>query len=252
MTASLRDVVSYLDHLLQVADVPDSASAVNGLQVANSGSIDSIVAAVDACQFTIEAAARQPRSMLIVHHGLFWEGLQPVTGRLYHRLAPLIHHDVALYSAHAPLDCHEEFGNNILLGRALDLQSVEPFGDYRGSPIGVRGTCDLTRDQLSSILSEVVNSVPHVIPGGPDRIRTVGIVTGGAGSLIGQASDVGLDAFVTGEGTHHTHFDAMESGVNVFYAGHYATETFGVRALAEHLAARYRLDWQFVDYPTGL
>ena len=249
---SLEELVGYLDGYLGVAEVADFPGALNGLQVQNSGRVGKIVAAVDACQATIDATAESGAGLLLVHHGLFWGGAGPVTGRQWRRLSRLLAHDVAVYSAHLPLDCHPEVGNNALLGVELGLRETERFGEYHGTAIGVMGEIVSTRDALVARLAEILGATPHVMPGGPVEIRRVGIVTGGAGSMIDEARIAGVDTFVTGEGAHHTHFDAEEGGINVIYGGHYATETFGVKALAQHLETKFGVPWEFVDHPTGL
>jgi dinuclear metal center YbgI/SA1388 family protein len=195
--------------------------------------------------------------LLLVHHGLFWDGAPSVTGRRYRRLRALLANDIALYAAHLPLDLHPEVGNNAVLARRLGLQLEGTFGDHKGTPIGVWGTppaAIATRDALARRLQEVLglSDPPRVIAGGPERLSRIGIVTGGAGTMTPQAAAQGLDTFVTGEGAHHTFFDAMEGGVNLMYAGHYATETVGVRALAEHLSACFGMPSVFHDHPTGL
>jgi dinuclear metal center YbgI/SA1388 family protein len=262
----LAEVVAYLDEYLRVGQVPDERNAVNGLQVENSGSVGSIVAAVDASQATIQgvavqASGREPGvgpPLLVVHHGLFWDGNIPVTGRRYRRLAALLEHDVALYSAHIPLDLHPEVGNNVVLAERLGLEVEGWFGDYKGTPLGVWGYAPQRWATRDGLLAEVNRALgahgtgARLIAGGPERVSRVGIITGGAGSMIAAAREAGLDSYITGEGAHHTYFDAMEWGLNVLYAGHYATETLGVQALASHLADRFDLDWEFHDHPTGL
>ena len=257
-SAALTELVAYLDGYLRVREVPDYDGAVNGLQVENSGSIDRIVAAVDASQATIDGVAALGGSpLLLVHHGLFFDGNLPVTGRRYHRLRALISHDVAVYSSHLPLDAHAEVGNNAVLARLLGVEIQGSFGSHRGNPIGVWGLvpADIrSRNALAARLQSVLGlaGAPRLIPGGPEQVTRVGIVTGGAGGMVKEARDAGLDAFITGEGAHHTYFDAMEFGVNVFHAGHYATETVGVRALAEHLGSKFGLPHIFHDHPTGM
>lgn len=252
MGCSLDELVDYLDGYLRVADVPDSPNALNGLQVENGGSVSHVVAAVDACQVTIDAAAAVGADLLLVHHGLFWDGNKSVTGRRWRRLSSLIRADLAVYSAHIPLDLHPEVGNNAVLGRLIGLETTEPFGASEGVAVGLAGPLKIDRSELVARVAGALGADPHVIPAGPDRISRVGVITGGAGSMIGQAVDAGLDAFVTGEGAHHTHFDAEESGINVLYGGHYATETFGVKALAAHIETKFGIPWTFVDHPTGL
>jgi dinuclear metal center YbgI/SA1388 family protein len=187
-----------------------------------------------------------------VHHGLFWGGLEPLTGRHGKRVRALIRHNIALYAAHVPLDLHPDVGNNVVLARALGLAELEFFGDLKGQRIGVRGTLSTTRAAFLATLGDTLGVAPFVIEAGPSEITCVGIITGGGGSMIHDALDAGVDTFVTGEGAHHTYFDAEESGINVVYAGHYATETVGVKALAKHLEQRFDLTWEFLDHPTGL
>ena len=246
------DIALYLDQLLRIRELPDYNTALNGLQVENSGRVSRIAAAVDASQATIDEAVRRGCDFLLVHHGLFWDGNQPVTGRRYRRLHTLLTNDVAVYSAHLPLDVHSEFGNNVQLARAIGIDVKGQFGDYKGMPLGVWGELGITRETLAARLDDVLGVRVRMLAGGPEKLQRVGVITGGAGSMIQDAVAMKLDAFVTGEGAHHTYFDAMESGINVYYGGHYATETFGVRALAEHLAQRFQLPYDFIDLPTGL
>ncbi len=252
MGCSLTELVTYLNGYLRVADVPDSPGALNGLQVENGGSVSRVAAAVDACQVTIDGAAAVGADLLLVHHGLFWDGNKPVTGGRWRRLSALMRADLAVYSAHIPLDLHPEVGNNAVLGRLIGIEATEPFGESDGVPVGVAGALEIDRSELIARVASVLGADPHVIPAGPNRIRRVGVITGGAGGMIGQAIDAGLDAFVTGEGAHHTHFEAEEGGINVLYGGHYATETFGVKALAVHIEEKFGIPWSFLDHPTGL
>lgn len=249
----LGELVTYLDEYLELAEIPDYPGAWNGLQVENSGAIESIAACTDACQATFGAAAGLGADLLLVHHGLFWgAGVTPLTDRRYQRVRRLIAADIALYSAHLPLDAHPEVGNNIELARGIGLEVEGRFGEYEGRAIGFWGELALDRDELSSRLENLLGSEPFVIAAGPKTVRRIGVVTGGGASLISQARDARLDTFVTGEGPHHSYFDAQEWGLNVLFAGHYATETLGVKALAQHVASKFGLDWQFIDHPTGL
>jgi len=248
----LTALVSYLDRYLRVAEVPDAPHAVNGLQVANAGTVSRVAAAVDLCEATVRLAAEQGANLLLVHHGLFWGGLQPLTGRAYRRVTGLVTRDIALYSAHLPLDLHPEVGNNAVLARQLGISLRGEFGEEYGLPIGQWGDVDMSRDAFERRLAGLTGSAPRRMAFGPERVRRVGVVTGAAGSMIAQAAAADLDTFVTGEGPHHTFFDAEELKLNVFYAGHYATETVGVKALAEHLHGRFDLPWSFLDHPTGL
>jgi len=249
----LDTLVRYLDDYLRVAEeVADAPEALNGLQVGNSGEITRLSAAVDLCDATVRLAVEQRADCLLVHHGLFWGGLRPVVGPAYRRLAGLIKGNIALYSAHLPLDRHPDVGNNSVLARQLGVTVRGEFGSYHGVPIGVWGDVTGTREDLSRSLTKVLGAAPRLLPFGPERVQRVGIVTGAGGSLIPHAAAAGLDTYITGEGQHWTFFDAEELGINVFFAGHYATETVGVRALAEHVAKKFALPWVFLDHPTGL
>ena len=250
---SLPILTTYLDSLLRLGEIPDDPNAVNGLQVANRGDVHRIVAAVDASQDTIDAAAKGgPGALILVHHGLFWDGNAPVTGRRYRRLRALLEHDQALYSAHLPLDVHPELGNNVALAELIGLEVKGWFGQYKGVPIGVWGQMERARDLLVRQLDSKLGVQCKLIAGGPATTSRVGILTGAGGNMIRDAIRTGLDTYITGEGPHHTYFDAAEDGVNLIYAGHYATEELGVQRLAQHLSARFGIPWEFHRHETGL
>lgn len=249
---ALAEIVTYLDAYLGHAQVSDAREALNGLQVENSSRVTRVGAAVDACQATIEQAASAGADLLLVHHGLFWGGLRPLTGPQRRRVARLLEADIALYASHLPLDKHPEVGNNPLLARQLGLEVRGEFGLFDGQMIGVWGECDWARADLVERVRQLLGRAPRVLGFGPERVRRVGVVTGGGGGIIPQAAAAGLDSYVTGEGAHWTYFDAEELRLNVLYAGHYATETIGVKALAAHLEERFGLPWSFLDHPTGL
>lgn len=250
--ARLAEVVELLDGYLRTSDVPDDPGALNGLQVENGGRVRRVAVAVDASARTVAETVRRGCDLLVVHHGLFWGGNQPVTGRRYRRLQPLIAADVAVYSSHLPLDVHEEVGNNVLLLRALGAEPEGRFGTWKGAELGWWGRLELKREALAARLDEVLGGRVLMMPYGPEVVRRVGVITGGGGSMIGDAVAAGLDAYITGEGAHHTYFDAEEGRINVFYGGHYRTETWGVRALGGLLEERFGLPWEFIDHPTGL
>lgn len=248
----LNDVVLYLDDLLQIPHIADYPNACNGLQVQNSGGLSKIGAAVDACEAVISEAASAGVDLLLVHHGLFWGGLSPLTGASYRKTRLLMEADMAVYSAHLPLDAHPRLGNNILLAQALGLAKGEPFLSTAGQPIGWSFDAEINREVLRNLLEIAVGGPVHLAPGGPVLARKIGIVTGGAGGEVAKARAAGVDTFITGEGPHWSFTAAEELGINLFYAGHYATETFGVKALAEELSEKFALPWQFIDHPTGL
>ena len=248
----LSVLCEHLDTFLRVGEVPDYPNALNGLQVAGPAIVRRIVVAVDAVQATIDAAVERGADLLLVHHGLFWDGDPRVTERRYARLKRLLDANVAVYSAHLPLDVHPEVGNNAVLARALGVEIDGTFGAYRGFPIGVTGTLEMRREALVARLDDLLGGLVRLIPGGPERTSRVGVISGGAAGEIGAARAAGVDTFVTGEGAHHNYFDAEEGGINLLLGGHYATETWGVRALAAHLEERFGLPWSFIDHPTGL
>lgn len=249
----LHELVRWLDEYLNTANTPDSERAFNGLQVDNGNAdVRRIAVAVDSGQAVIDRAVQAKADLLIVHHGLLWGGTEPITGRAWKRYSTLIDNRLAVYSSHLPLDRHPDVGNNAVMARLLGMPVTGMWGRYKGIDIGVVGTLDLPRDELVARVSAALGGTPRVLSKGPSRVARLGIVTGSGGDLIGEAAAAGIDTLLTGEGKHHSFFDAEELGVNVIYAGHYATETLGVRALAEHLAATFGLGWEFIDHPTGL
>jgi len=250
----LESLLHYLDEYLGTGHYPDYPAALNGLQVDGPDQIATIAAAVDASQASIHAASGAGADLLLVHHGLFWDGLKPLVGRHSRRVRALFAADMALYSCHLPLDGHSEVGNCILLARAIGLEPQGRLGSYKGADLGWWGTLPdpVTVSELENLVAAATGSVVRVLEGGPDRVERIGVLTGAGGSFVAEAADLGLDAFVTGEAAHHTYFDAKEYGIHVLLAGHYATETFGVRALADHLAERFDLRATFIDQPTGL
>jgi dinuclear metal center YbgI/SA1388 family protein len=248
----LPHVLAWLDRTLHTADIGDYANAWNGLQVENSGAVTRIGAAVDACEPVIAEAAARGVTLLLVHHGLFWPGVQPITGAMRRKLKLALDADLAIYSSHLPLDLHPTLGNNALLARALGLRKCAPFFFAKGQAIGLKARASLPIAELARRLERVLGGRPHLAPGGPARTACIGIVTGGAGGEVARAAAEGVDTFITGEGPHHSYTLAEELGVNLFYGGHYATETFGVKALAAALAKKFRAPWEFIDHPTGL
>jgi len=251
--AELKDVAEYLDSALHIDEVEDYPGAYNGLQVECRSPIERVCVATDACLETIERTAKAGANFLFVHHGLFWSDPLPLTGRVYRRVRALVDADIALYSAHLPLDVHPMFGNNAILGRALDLHIEGRFGTWKDvDGMGVWAVVDRSLNDFVDRVERVCEAKARVLRGGPPHVRRVAIVTGGGSSFIQQAHDDGFDTLLTGEGSHHTYHDAMEYGVNVIYAGHYATETFGVKAIGKALNDRFGIEWSFIDHPTGM
>ncbi len=245
-------MVRYCDRLLGTAKVQDYERAANGLQVENRGTVTRIAATVDASLATVQLAAAAKADLLLVHHGLFWAPAHPWTGKRRELIGCLLEHDLAVYSSHLPLDAHPRLGNNTQLCAALGLKRLRPFFLDHGQSIGFQAKANLSRADLAERLRRATGVKPLVIPGGPLTCRRIGVVSGGAGGDLQRAADERVDTFVTGEGPHWTYALAEELGMNVLYGGHYATETFGVKALAAHLSARFKLPWTFLDHPTGL
>ncbi len=250
--AELSKIVSYCDRLFRPESFTDYDGALNGLQVENSGLVTKIVATVDASLATVRKAIEAGADLMIVHHGLFWSPTVPWTGRRYELLDLLISNNIAVYSMHLPLDAHRKLGNNALLCAELGFKNLKPFFFEKEQFLGYRTQTRITRAELSARLTKAVGHKPILLPGGSERCERIGVVTGGAGSQLKKAAAEGVDTFITGEGPHWTYALAEELRVNVFYGGHYATETFGVKALAADLAKKFRVPWTFLDHPTGL
>lgn len=255
---ALEPLATFLDNTLNCAAIPDYPNAVNGVQLANVGDIQHVACAVDFSTETVTGAIDAGAKLLIVHHGMFWGGVQPITRHRHNRLWLLMTHDVAVYSAHLPLDVHPELGNNVLLARYLGLQPTAGFARYQGIEIGVSGTSEIPTRSLADRASALATEHGgHLLatPFDDDRItRAWGICTGSGAdsSTLREAAERGLDTLIVGEGPHHSAVEARELGIVVLYAGHYATETFGVRALGERLAAAFGITSTFIDAPTGL
>jgi dinuclear metal center YbgI/SA1388 family protein len=245
------ELVAYLNDYLQVQSIEDSSN--NGLQVEGGGEVTRLAFAVDAGLAAFEGAQAAGAQMLIVHHGLFWSKPVIVTGIHRRRLGVLFDAGISLYAVHLPLDLHGEVGNNVTLARWLELKDVGPFGNYKGQPIGVKGRLPetLSLEQFTARVEEILGEpVIRVWPFGSETVERVGIVSGGAGFLAEQAAAAGVDVYLTGEMSHNVYHGTRELALNVVYGGHYATETAGLKALAEHLAARFGLEFVFLDLPT--
>jgi dinuclear metal center YbgI/SA1388 family protein len=248
----LFKITRHLDELLNHANTGDYPGAHNGLQIENSGRVSRVCAAVDACEAVLAEVALTPGTLLLVHHGLLWGGARAFTGALRRKLKCAFDADLAVFSSHLPLDLHAKLGNNALLAKALGLRKCAPAFLSKGQAIGLTGNTDASRAEFSRRIEKAVGCAVKLAPGGPKHVKRVGVVTGGAGDLVAEAAALGCDAFVTGEGAHHTYTLAEELGVNLFYGGHYATETFGVKALAQHVARKFGVKWEFIHHPTGL
>ena len=255
---ALQALVDHADELLGTASTPDYPNALNGLQFENTGPVKGIAVAVDFSIRSIEGTLAAAANLLVVHHGMFWSGLEPHTGRAYAKLRMLLENDIAVYASHLPLDRHPSLGNNTLLARALGLKPSAGFARFREIDIGVQGTTDVETTELADRVRKF--SASHgthaVIGGSTDRRQTRrwAICTGSGASVetLKEAESAGIDTLIVGEGPHWTAVQSEEKGLTVMYAGHYATETLGVRALGEHLSKKFAIPSTFIDAPTGL
>jgi len=253
----LETLTERLDERLDTAAYADIDASPNGIQVGpETGEIDHVAVAVDAAQATVEAAVDAGADLLLTHHGIVWGGMERLTGTHYRRMAPLVEHGLSLYVSHLPLDGQQELGNAAGLADLLGLDDREPFGEVGPEHIGQRGRAadSYTADGLQSLLADELDTggqPVQVLDFGPDEIEDVAVVTGSGADWIGEAEAKGVDALVTGEGKQKAYHEAREAGVTVVLAGHYATETFGVRALADVLD-EWGVETTFVDHPTGL
>jgi dinuclear metal center YbgI/SA1388 family protein len=246
-----NQLTSYLDDYLKVSEIKDTSN--NGLQVEGAEEVDSVTFAVDACMEAFEKTRASGAQMLLAHHGLFWGLPLMLRGLHRKRVGLLLQHDISLYAVHLPLDIHPVVGHNAQLARLLGLKMTGTFGDHNGVILGVLGEPreETTLDQLVHTLKEILGSGVTVMNYGPDEIKRVGIISGGAASLVDQAAAAGVDLFLTGETSHTAFHSIAERGLNVVYGGHYATETLGLKALAKHLGEKFRLKTEFLDIPTG-
>ena len=253
MPATLSAISAYTDKLLNHKNIGDYSGALNGLQLANNGKVTRMAASVDANLPVIKQAVVSGVDLLVVHHGIGWSPLVPIVGRRYESLKLCLDNNLAIYSSHLPLDLHPTLGNNVLLAKALGFNKSEPFFFAKDANLGRRVKANLSRTELHKRLNKALGGAnSQLIAAGPVTCKNIGIVTGGAGNDLAKAANDGIDTFITGEGAHWTFSLAHELGVNVFYGGHYLTETFGVKALTAHLAKKFRLPWQFIDEPSGL
>jgi dinuclear metal center YbgI/SA1388 family protein len=248
---ALTRLVDYLDGYLKIASIPDRS--LNGLQVEGRPRIERAAFAVDASLETIRAAAREKADILVVHHGLFWSRNERITGVMRKRVGALVESGLSLYAAHLPLDCHEQVGNNAEIARLLGLEIEERFGDYHGVLIGytARAPRPIARTALARSVEKALRCRVACLNFGPTRVRRVGIVSGGAAEFAVEAKALGCEAFITGETSHSAYHAMKETGINVIYAGHYASETVGVKALARHLERKFGLECRFLPAPTG-
>ena len=246
-------IIGFLDDLLVPGDFEDYGP--NGLQVPGRREITTVVTGVSAGLELFERAAELDAGLVLVHHGLFWGTRGPIDAPEKRRLKLLFDADMGLAAYHLPLDAHMQVGNNAILARELGTVDPEPFAPLNGTHIGVRARfpdAGIDAAELVARVARVTDRAPLAFTDGPDRVETIGIVSGGAAGHLDDAIAAGLDAFLTGEPTERSMLRARESNVHFLAAGHYATETFGVRALGDLLAERFGVRHTFVDVPNPI
>lgn len=246
-------LITYLDHYLRVADIKDYGP--QGLQVeTDNKTIQRIALAVDTAPPVIKAAAAWQADMLLVHHGVLWRSVERIAGPLGERVRLLLQHGINLYAAHLPLDAHPEVGNNAVLAQMLDVDITDWWGAPTGVPLGVMGPA-AGSPLLSAMVEKIeqkLHSQVRVLAHGPERVGTMAILSGFGADNIAEVKALGADTYLTGETSHANYWAAADYGLNVIYAGHYATETVGVQALGQHLADQFAVEVKFFDFPTDM
>jgi dinuclear metal center YbgI/SA1388 family protein len=249
----LYELDNWFNNLLLIDEIEDTSC--NGLQVGEYDTdITKIAFAVDAGIEVFEKAVQQQAQLLFVHHGLLWTSdPTTITGYMHDRVKYLIENKLNLYGCHIPLDMHDEVGNNVVMADILNLKKLEPFGEYKGIKIGIKGVLkkELSLEEIISILKFTPKDI-KVLDFSNKPIKSIGIVSGGAAFSAIDAIDEGLDLYITGEPGHGVYHTCKEAGLNVIFGGHYYTETFGVKALMEKIKHDLKIDCVFIDVPTGL
>jgi dinuclear metal center YbgI/SA1388 family protein len=245
-------LVSYLDTYLHISEFEDYGP--QGLQVEGKEEVHRVTLSVDAALTALESAVASGADLHLVHHGLFWDGPQCLVGALGRRVRTLMKADVNLYAVHLALDAHPTVGNNAVLARLLDIEVSGWWAQYKGKPMGVLGNApaDTTFEELLARVNSALHTTAQAAAYGPPVVQRIGIVSGGAADEIADAAALGLDTYITGESSHSHYWDPAEHKINVIYAGHYATERVGVKALGGHLSELFGLQVEFLDFPTGL
>ena len=255
--AKALEIARFADDLLRTSEIPDYPNALNGLQVGNTAEISKIAAAVDFSSRTVRGAIGAGANLLLVHHGAFWGGIAPLTGRRLDLFRELITGPLGVYSSHLPLDCHATIGNNTLLAKRLGLSPNAGFGEFNGIKVGVAGESAMTLRDLvatTSSFAEEHGGHVHATPHDPDDVVGKWAMCTGSGADAGslsEADDRGIQTLIVGEGAHWTAVHAEENGITLIYAGHYATETLGVQALASAIGKEFGIPWEFIAAPTG-
>ena len=247
----LKKLIDYLDNTLDIKTIPDDS--LNGLQVENTGYVNKVALAVDVSLEAIKMAKKENADFLLVHHGLFWRNPIHITGATYQRIKHLMKADIALYAVHLPLDIHPELGNNAQIEDVLGWPVYDDFGMYHGLMLGkeVRFSDPVPLKNITKRIHDRLHIEPIVWAFGPEKITRLGYISGGAISILPDAIQEGMDAYITGETRHASYWEAKEAGIHVIFAGHYKTETLGVKAVGRKLEDEFGLETVFIDLPTG-
>lgn len=242
----LLDVVAFCDSAVNRQAITDFPGALNGLQCQNNGTVSKIGAAVDAGCVPFEKAAQADIDFLIVHHGLFWTPLEPITEARYHKLKILLDNNIALYSSHLPLDCHPTLGNNSAIAQTLGLTITDWVLPYEGVHMMPRITNDISRNELEKRLKILFPKGYTSLNFGPEKPQGIAICSGSGASALAELKSYGIDTFITGE-LKQQHFNfAQEEGLNIYLCGHYATEVFGVHNIGQLVAEKFNLEYTFI------
>jgi len=244
--ASLQEIVSFCDERVRRLEVTDFTGAENGLQFENDGTVTKIGAAVDAGLIPFQKAAKEGIDFLICHHGMFWDPPFPVTGALRRKYEVLLKNNLAVYGSHLPLDCHREIGNNAVIAQKLGLKVVDHFLEYKGNDIGFILEFDGDRATLQEKLLQLFPAGHTAIECGGDTPQRIALLSGSGASAVPVIKELGIDTLITGEVKQNAYNIAEEQSLNLYLCGHYATETFGVCALAAEVAQKFNLEWTFI------
>ena len=249
--ASRDEIIHFCDELLDCAAFTDYGP--NGMQVPGQADVTRVATCVSAHRDSIDAAIAAGTELLLAHHGLFWDfHPRTLSEQMAGRLRAALNAELTVAGYHLPLDGHPEIGNNALLRAELGLQPADlPLGEVKGRVIGAVGTADggISATELFERVESATGRRPLVFDAGPAQVEKVGIVTGAASSTLAEAVALGLDAFITGEPSEHVMADAREGAIHFIAAGHYATETFGIRRLGDLVAERFGVEHEFLDIP---
>lgn len=247
-----EELVRYLDNYLQIKAIKDYGP--QGLQVETANEhIERIALAVDVAPEILHTAVAWQADLLLVHHGIFWRDVERIAGPLGQRVRLMMQHGLNLYAAHLPLDAHPEVGNNAVLAKMFGLQNVTWWFDPMGTNLAVQGVVEpLPLETFVGRVNDQLQTEAQVLAHGPSRVHRVGILSGAGAGEVGRAKELGIDTFLTGETSHAHFYAASDYGLNVIFAGHYATETVGVQALGAHLAENFGVEAKFFDFPTRM